>query len=626
MAKNKTTQQKHHNFNAAVGRVLQLMIHSIYTNKEIFLRELISNASDACDKLRYLAIENPNLLGSDELQILVKIHNNTIVVQDNGIGMNEEEMIENLGTIANSGTKKFFEDVQNGKESDVNLIGQFGVGFYSGFIVADKIKVYSTKAGQNKTYIWESNGAEGFEVYKSEEELPRGTRIELHIKPSETEFLDKYRLSHIIRTYSDHLTFPVELIDSDGKSEIVNKGTALWLRSKSDISEKEYKEFYKYTANAADEPYMVLHNKLEGNVAYSSLLFIPGHKPYDLFHPDRRTRVKLYIKRVFITEDSAMLIPSYLRFIRGVVDSEDLPLNISREVLQSNSLVHKIRGSIVKRVLQELKKKAEKEPVEFLKFWQNFGEVMKEGLCEHGLGEKEELLEVCRFYSTKSGENMISLDQYIDNMIDGQEEIFFITGDNLENLRKNPQLEGFLKRGIEVLLLKDGVDDFWVHVINAYKNKSMQSVNRVNIDLDQIQKLEKNENDTVQSEDNNVEPLLEYIRSVLGNRIKNVQISSKLIDSPACLVLPEGAMNVRMERLLIEQKQLNRRTTKILEINLKHRILQNIFSAVQDNSTNQNTSDLIEIIFYEACLTEGEIIDNPCEFVNKINRVLSEKL
>ncbi len=623
-----TEKHQQHNFNAAIGKVLQLMIHSIYTNKEIFLRELISNASDACDKIRYLAIEKPKLLGKDELQISVRIdfENQKLIVTDNGVGMTQQEMIDNLGTIANSGTKQFFEDMQNNKVDDINLIGQFGVGFYSGFIVSDKIKVFSTKAGENQTYVWESEGSDGFEVYKSEEIMPRGTIIELYIKPSEIEFLEKYRLQHIIRTYSDHLIVPVELIDKDGKSEIVNKGTALWLRPKTDITDREYKEFYKHVSHAPEDPYMVLHNKLEGNIAYTSLLFIPGHKPYDLFHPDRKTRVKLYIKRVFITEDSANLIPSYLRFMRGVVDSEDLPLNVSREVLQSNTLVHKIRGSIVKRILLELKKKAEKEPEEFMKFWMNFGEVMKEGLCEHGLGEKEELLEVCRFNSTKSGDSMISLDQYIDNMIDGQEEIFFITGDNLENLRKNPQLEGFLKRGIEVLLLKDGVDDFWVNVINAYKNKSLKSVNRDNIDLEQIKQIDGNIDTDEDDKQTDNEALKNYIRSILGNKIKDVRLSTKLIDSPACLVLPEGAMNVRMERLLIEQKQLNRRTTKILEVNPKHKIIQHISAAITANNTNADISDIVEIMFYEACLTEGEIIENPCDFVYKINRILSSKL
>ena len=619
-----------HQFSAAIGKLLQLMIHSIYTNKEIFLRELISNASDACDKLRYLAIEHPESLGEDELHIVIKIDAEAqkIIITDNGIGMSEQEIIDNLGTIANSGTKKFFEQIEAGKSDDIKLIGQFGVGFYSGFIVAEKIKVYSKKAGEENTYVWESAGYDGFEVYKSDRDISRGTIVELYLKQTEIEFLDKHRLQHIIRTYSDHLTFPVELIDKDGKSEIVNKGTALWLRPKSEITDKEYKEFYKYVSYAPDSPYMILHNKVEGNISYTSLLFIPGHKPYDLFHPDRKTRVKLYIKRVFITEDSANLIPSYLRFVRGVVDSEDLPLNISREVLQSNTLVQKIRGSIVKRILIELKKKAEKQPDEFMTFWMNFGEVMKEGLCEHGLGEKEELLEVCRFYSTKSGDKMLSLDQYIDNMIDGQEDIFFITGDNLENLRKNPQLEGFLKRDIEVLLLKDGVDDFWVNVINAYKNKSLRSVNRADVELDSIKKLDENSN---ANEQNNITEtdtiaLIKHIKATLGPLVKDVRVSSKLIDSPACLVLPEGAMNVRMERLLIEQKQLNKRTNKILEINLKHKIIQKISSAISNDCIDDITSDLIEIIFYEACLTEGEIIDNPCDFVHKINRIFNKIL
>ncbi len=626
-------QHRQCQFNAAVGRVLQLMIHSIYTNKDIFLRELISNASDACDKLRYVAIEKPELLGDDKLSISITIDESAqkIIIADNGIGMSQQELIENLGTIASSGTQKFLEAIGDGKTKaleDIKMIGQFGVGFYSGFIVSDKITVYSTKAGENKTHVWESTGQDHFDICVHDVVLPRGTRIELHLKPSEVEFLDKYRLQHIIRTYSDHLIVPVEMIDNEGKSEIVNKGTALWLRPKSEISDKEYREFYKHISYAPDDPWMTLHNKIEGNIEYISLLYIPGHKPYDLFHPDRKTRVKLYIKRVFITEDAANLIPSYLRFIRGIVDSEDLPLNISRETLQSNALVHKIRGSIVKKILIELKKKAEQEPDEFAKFWINFGEVMKEGLCEHGLGEKEELLEVCRFYSTKSGDALVSLDQYIDRMVEGQDDIFFITGDNLETLRTNPQLEGFLKRDIEVLLLKDGVDDFWVNVINAYKNKSLKSVNRAGIDLDQIKKLDNEETITDDMKSNDVDDtsgsLVEYIKSVLGGRVKDVRVSSKLVGSPACLVLPEGAMNVRMERLLIEQKQLNKKTSKILEINPKHKLMQIIYGKITHNCTDANTADLVDVIFNQACLTEGEIIDNPCEFVSKVNTLLSK--
>jgi molecular chaperone HtpG len=613
-------------FSAAVGRVLQLMIHSVYTNKEIFLRELISNASDACDKLRYLAIENPQLLSSDPLEIKIFINKekNTITIIDNGIGMDQEELKENLGTIASSGTKKFFEAIEK-DQKDLNLIGQFGVGFYSSFLVSDKVKVWSRKAGQDKIFLWESNGLEGFDLSETSENFPPGTKIELALKPSELEFLEKHRLAHIIKTYSDHLTYPVDLIDSEGKSEIINKGKALWLMPKNEVSQKEYYEFYKYIAHTPEEPYLVLPIQVEGKLSYKSLIFIPNHKPYDLFHPDRMTRVKLYIKRVFITEESNYLIPSYLRFIRGVVDSDDLPLNISREILQNNDLVNKIRGSLVKKILLELKKKAEKEPEDFLKFWINFGEVMKEGLCEPGLGEKEELFEVCRFYSTKSDDKLISLNDYLERMLEGQEEIFFITGDNLENLKANPQLEGFIKRDLEVLLLKDGVDDFWVNVINSYKNKALKSVNRVDIDLNKIKSLEEDKqeiNNSTQDKKDNYQALQDGIKNILGDKIKEVIISKKLIDSPACLVLPEGAMNIRMERLLIEQKQISRRTAKLLEINPKSPLIIFIEKELNTGKIDQDLKDLVELLYYQACITEGEIVENPCDLVAKLNRIL----
>jgi molecular chaperone HtpG len=615
-----------HQFSAAVGKVLQLMINSVYTNKEIFLRELISNASDACDKLRYLAIENPKLLGGDQLEIKISINSekNIITILDNGIGMNKDDLIDNLGTIASSGTKKFFEEENN---KDLNLIGQFGVGFYSAFLVADKIKVFSRKAGEKQGFLWESAGIDGFEITESSEELPRGTKIELFIKPSEVEFLEKHRLSHIIKTYSDHLSYPVDLIDAEGRSEIINQGKALWLLPKNQVTQQEYNEFFKYIAHSPENPYLTLPFQVEGKLSYKSLLFIPSHKPYDLFHPDRMTRVKLYIKRIFITEESAYLIPAYLRFIRGVVDSDDLPLNISRELLQNNDLVHKIRSSLVRKILLELKKKAEKEPEDFAKFWLNFGEVMKEGLCEPGLGEKEELLGVCRFYSTKSGNNLISLDNYLDNMIEGQEEIFFITGDDLENLRQNPQLEGFIKRNIEVLLLKDGVDSFWVNVINNYKSKNLKSVNRVDIDLDKIHNLsevEQNEGPDNKKNPADYDQVKNYIKKVLGDKIKEVKISTKLIGSPACLVLPEGAMNVRMERLLLEQKQINKKSVKLLEINPKSPIIIFIKNHLEAGKEDQDLESLVEMLYYQSCITEGESLDNPCDFVSKLNGFLAK--
>ncbi|CAL7960509.1 Chaperone protein HtpG [Alphaproteobacteria bacterium] len=621
--------QHSYKFDAAIGRILQLMIYSIYTNKDIFLRELISNASDACDKLRYLAIKTPELL-STPLKIITKIDKirNELSIEDNGIGMNEQDLIENLGTIANSGTQKFLESLESNRNDDLQLIGQFGVGFYSAFMVASGVTVYSTKVGEDVTYIWESDGTENFSIQQYTKTLPRGTTIKLHIKPSEVEYLEKYKLHHIISTYSDHIAFPIELIDGENnKAEVVNKGVVLWARPKSEITQEEYKEFYNHIAHSPDEPWLVIHNKLEGNMEYTSLLFIPKNKPYDLFHPDRKTRIKLYIKRVFITDEN-YLMPSYLRFMRGIVDSSDLPLNISRETLQHNIIVAKIRKSIVKKILTELQKKAQEEPQEYVQFWLNFGEVLKEGLCEPNLEEKEQLLNVCRFYSSKSGDALMSLDQYIANMKDGQSEIFFLNGEDLDALRQNPQLEGFTKRNIEVLFFQNPVDDFWVNAINQYKNKELKSIVRSNIDLDEIQKIVLNSDANtevskdIEVADADVQQLINYIKSVLRDKVCDVTVSTKLINSPACLSVPEGAMNIRMEKILLEQKQLHKRSTKILEINPRHPIIKRITRAMNASEDKDNIIDLVEIVFQQACLVAGETLDNPGAFVAKINAML----
>ncbi|AIF81689.1 heat shock protein 90 [endosymbiont of Acanthamoeba sp. UWC8] len=617
-------------FDAEVGKVLQLMIHSLYTNKDIFLRELISNASDACDKLRYESINNPAFATEDELkiEIIIEKQSGELVIRDNGIGMDKNDLIQNLGTIASSGTQKFLSNLQdkNSKEG-LQLIGQFGVGFYSAFMVAKKVKVYSTKAGEDQTYVWESEGSGEYSISPSVEPKSRGTEIRLTIQDSDIEYLEKYKLQYIIKTYSDHISFPIYLVDENANSELVNSASALWTRSKGEISEEQYKEFYHHVAHAPDTPWVTLHNKAEGAVEYTNLLYIPSQKPFDLFHPDRKGRVKLYVKRVFITEDEPNLIPSYLRFLRGVIDSEDLPLNISRETFQHNQIITKIRKSIVKRVLSTLKTKAEQEKEEYKKFWLNFGEVMKEGLCEGALEEKEQLLEACRFYTTRSGENLISLDEYINNMLDGQEHIYFLTGISLEDLRKNPQLEGFAKRDIEVILLPDYVDDFWVNVINQYKNKELRSINTAGIDLDSIKKIEASQEEkTPDAEDSsaqaNDEELVTYIKSVLTDRVKEVKISKKLVDSPSCLAIPEGAMNIRMEKYLIDQKQLSKKTAKILEINPNHPILINIKKLL--GSEGNKAADLVEIIFNQACLIAGEAMDDPYAFTKKINELIAK--
>ena len=620
---------KTHSFNAEVGKVLQLVIHSIYTNRDIFLRELISNASDACDKQRHKQLIDSSVT-TDDLKITIKLNttDSTLEISDNGVGMNESELINNLGTIASSGTQRFIEQVENA--SDLHQIGQFGVGFYSAFMVADKVMVYSTAEGE-KTYLWQSEGQDSFVIDEHSERLSRGTTVILHLKASEAEYCDKHRLHYIISTYSDHIAFPITLIDDEGGRGVVNCATALWLRPKSEITQHEYHEFYRHVAHTPEDPWLTMHNKVEGGIEYNSLLFIPKNKPFDLFHPDRKGRVKLYVKRVFIADDNLSLLPSYLRFIRGVVDCQDLPLNVSRETLQHNSIAQKIRKSLVKRILTELKKKAEDNFAEFCQFWQNFGEVLKEGLCESGSEDKELLLDICHCYSTKSDDIITNFDQYISRMLEGQEDIFYLNGDNLENIRCNPQLEGFTKRGIEVLLFKDQVDEFWAHVVHQYKNKQLRSITQGEINLDAIVPLpivedidKKNKNNSKKTDgagdgeavDNS--GLIDYCSKILGNRIKEVRISQKLVNSPACLTIPEGAMSARMEKLLMEQRQLHHRSAKILEINPEHRLLK----MIADNIETAIGEDLVEVIFGQACLLEGELVAKPHDLADRINRLL----
>ena len=616
-------------FDAEIGKVLNLMINSIYTHKDIFLRELISNASDACDKLRYQSINDPKLLENDDsfgITVQINKSDNTLSISDNGIGMNAKDLMNNLGTIASSGTQKFLEQFSNGsKKADLQLIGQFGVGFYSAFMVADSVEVITRKAGEKTAYLWISDGKGEYSIEEYGKEHLRGTKITLKIKESEVEFLESYRLRHIIHTYSDHVEFPIELIDDEGKSEVVNKASAIWMRNPSEVTEQEYGEFFNHVSHFPGKPWMTLHNKVEGGMEYTNLLFIPESKPFDLFHPDRKTRVKLYIKKVFISEEGNDLIPSYLRFLRGIVDSEDLPLNISRETLQHNKIVQKIRKSIVKKVLSSLKIKADKEPEEYIKFWNHFSEVIKEGLCESTLEEKEQLLEICRFSSTNSEDASVSLDEYLSRMIEGQNEIYFLNGDNLSALRTNPQLEGFKKRGIEVLLLKDHVDNFWVNVIHKYKDKEFKSIISENIDLNAIKNIENDGDSKDEKLEKNSEQysnLIQFIKEVLKDKVKDVVVSSKLVNSPACISMSEGAMNPRMERFLIDQRQLHSKSARIFEINPSHAILKKISGSIADDKESELNRNLIDVIYTQACLIEGDAVDNLSEFASKLNSIL----
>lgn len=627
------TNVETHKFDAEVGKVLHLMIHSLYTNEEIFLRELISNASDACDKLRYLSLTRPEILDDSNQELGIKITPNkqarSLTITDNGIGMDRDELIAHLGTIARSGTQMFTEHLTGDAKKDMQLIGQFGVGFYSSFMVAEKVQVISRKAGEQHAWIWTSTGQGEFSLEEAEGHIDRGTQVTLYLKEGKDEYLDKFRIRHIVTTYSDHISFPITLVEEDNQSTMINTASALWMRPKSDITEEQYLEFYKHVAHAGDTPWMTLHNKNEGIISYTNLLYIPSRKPFDLFHPDRKPRVKLYVKRVFITDEGVSLVPAWLRFIRGVVDSEDLPLNISRETLQHNQVIEKIKKSITKRVLTELKKRAEKDPQEYATFWEEFGAALKEGLCEGGEG-KDDLLEVCRFYSSEA-EGLVSLNDYISRMKPNQEHIYYFTGDQLDKLKSSPQLEGFKQRGIEVLLLTDTVDDFWVNVVHTFKEKELKSITRSGLELDQIAPLPNEEKEDQKPEETSsqkeaIDKLLETIKDVLGHKVAQVRITQKLADSPVCLSVPEGAMDIRMERFLIDQRQLTQRTAKILEVNPHHPIIKKLAEDVTSEPKPAALNDMIQVLFDQACIIEGEPVEDTGAFSKRLNDLLRKAI
>ncbi|MCC8372312.1 MAG: molecular chaperone HtpG [Rickettsia endosymbiont of Pseudomimeciton antennatum] len=617
------TQEKK-KFDAEVGKILNLMIHSLYTNKEIFMRELISNASDACDKLRYLAQSDAKLIADDPLfKITVKVDKDQrqIIIRDNGIGMNREDLIDNLGTIAKSGTGNFLNNLSGDAKKDSMLIGQFGVGFYSAFMVADSITVTSRKAGEEKAYVWQSDGLGEYIVDDFDHDFTRGTEVVIHVKPEEDSYIDHFRLKHIVKSYSDHIAIPIYFFDESTSNEIqLNSASALWTRPKSDLTFEQYKEFYKALSYSMDDPWLTIHNKNEGTVEFTNLLFIPSTKTFDLFHPDRKRRVKLYIKRVFISDENVDLIPSYLRFLRGVVDSEDLPLNISRESLQHNSTLEKIKAAITKRVLGELKKKKDESIEEYSNFWSNFGAALKEGLCE-ATSDHDKLLETCIFKSSLLSK-MISLDDYISNFKEGQDTIYYLSGDDSAKLLSSPQIEGFLSKNIDVLLFTDTVDDFWVNVNSSYKGYAIKSVTRSDIDL------EKSEQKTEDIKEDNDEytKLTGYFKEILGNLVKDVRISKKLTSSPACLVVGDGAMDIRMERFLIEQKQLMTASAKILELNPKHKIIEKINADIISNNKDYDNEELIKLIYDQACILEGEPINDTGGFAKRLNDIVQKAI
>src|SRR5438477_499020 len=611
-------------FQAEVSRLLDIVAHSLYSEKEIFLRELISNASDACDRLRYAALTEPSLPEgeADYRVVLTPVKSSrTLTVADNGIGMNHDELIENLGTIARSGTAAFVNQLSGDARKDMSLIGQFGVGFYSAFMGAEQVEVLSRKAGESQGCRWVSDGKGEFTV-EPLAEAARGARIIVHLREGEDDYLDPARLRRIVKTYSDHIGLPI-ILNEGGKEETINTASALWTRPRSEITAEQYKEFYHHVGHSFDDPWLTLHNKAEGVLEYTSLLFVPSNKPFDLFDPERKSRVKLYVRRVFITDEATDLLPAYLRFLRGIVDSEDLPLNISREMLQSNPMVARIRQQLTRRILSELAKRAGEAADEYSKFWENFGAVLKEGLYEDR-DHRDELLALARFRST-TRDKLVSLDDYIAAMKPGQHAIYTIHGDNLEVIKKSPQLEGFRARGVEVLLMTDPIDEFWVPAIARYKEKPFKSATRGGVDLDKIPLSETSEEKGPEAPAK-LASLIAIFKLALGESVKDVRSSERLTDSAVCLVADEGDMDMHLERLLKQHRQLDSASRRILEVNPRHKLIERLAASVGEPGASDQLSEFAWLLLDQARIVEGEQLPDAPAFARRLATLLERGL
>jgi molecular chaperone HtpG len=614
-------------FQAEVSRLLDIVAHSLYSEKEIFLRELISNASDACDRLRYAALTEPGLSEGEANYrvVLTPVKSSrTLTVADNGIGMNHDELVDNLGTIARSGTAAFMQQLTGDAKPDMSLIGQFGVGFYSAFMVADRVEVLSRKAGDSEGWRWMSDGKGSFTIEPAAN-VPRGARITLHMREGDDEYLETHRLRQIVKTYSDHIALPIVLADGN-KEETINSASALWTRPRAEITPEQYKEFYHHVGHGFDEPWLTLHARAEGVLEYTLLLFVPSAKPFDLFDPERKPRLKLYVRRVFITDEGAELLPAYLRFVKGIVDSEDLPLNISREMLQSNPMVARIRQQLTRRVLGELAKKASEAPEEYATFWDNFGAVVKEGLYEDR-EQRDMLLGLARFRST-TREGLVSLDDYIAAMRPRQEAIYTITGDNLDLLRTSPQLEGFRARGVEVLLLTDPIDEFWAQAIGTYKEKPFKSATRGGLDLDKIAPPEDAARADAAPEPPSAKlaSLIAIFKLALGDAVKDVRSSARLTDSAVCLVADEGDIDMHLERLLKQHRQLDTAAKRILELNPRHQLIERLAASVGETGASEQLAEFAWLLLDQARIVEGEQLPDPAAFARRLAKMLERGL
>ena len=629
--------EESHAFQAEVGKLLDLMINSLYRDKEIFLRELVSNASDACDKLRYSALARPALLGADAtLSVTVKPEKRKrlLVVADNGIGMSRDELIDNLGTIARSGTEAFVkrmaeEPDAGGRENEAaGLIGQFGVGFYSAFMVADRVEVVTRKAGEDEGWRWRSDGAGSFSI-APEPDAARGTRITLHLRKDAGEFLEPARLRTVVKAYSDHVGLPIWLENQDGQKEMINEGSALWSRPRNEIDEAQYREFYHHIAHMPGESWHRIHLRAEGRIEYTALLFVPDSRPFDLFDPARRHRVRLYVKRVFITDDCEGLMPSWLRFMRGVVDTSDLALNVSRETLQHDPVLAKIRAGLIKRVFSELGKRAKKSPEEYGAFWENFGAVLKEGLYEDA-EQKDRLLPLVRFQSVNGGDRWLSLEEYVAAMPEGQEAIYYVSGEDARALRRSPQVEGFKARGIDVLLMADPVDQFWLPAVGAYAEKPFRSVTQGAADLDRLAAAGAGKDDDAKEKDEaapgEMDKLIALVKLTLGDAVKDVRASERLTDSPVCLVADEGDLDMHLERLLRQHKQEVPTQKRVLEINPSHALTRALANMVGRKGATDALEDAAHLLMDQALILEGEPVPDPPAFTKRLSGLVSRSL
>ena len=626
-------------FQAEVKQLLKLVINSLYSNKEIFLRELVSNGADACDKLRFEGLSDDALYEDDpELKVEITFDKEakTLVIEDNGIGMNRQEVMENIGTIARSGTKSFFEKLTGDQQQDSHLIGQFGVGFYSSFIIADEVTVETRRAGLGAEHgvRWVSGG-EGDYTLETIDKARRGTRISMHLRDEEEEFLDNWKLKSLVHKYSEHITLPIMMEpdapppaeEGEEQKEVepweqVNKATALWTLNRNEISEEEYKEFYKSVGHDWQDPMDWVHARVEGNLEYTQLLYIPAKAPFDLNDRERAHGIKLYVRRVFIMEDTEKLMPTYMRFVRGVIDSNDLPLNVSREILQSSKIVDQIKKGSVKKVLGLLEgiiKKAEegKGEEEYAKFWSEFGPVFKEGLIED-TSNQERIAKLCRFATSESegSEQNTSLETYVERMKEGQNKIYFITAETYNGAKNSPHMEVFRKKGIEVLLLSDHVDEWVTQHLREFDGKSLQSITQGDLDLGELE--DKDEKEELKKEEENFKKLIEQMKEVLSEEVDDIRVTNRLTDSPACLVAGAGAMDANMERIMKSMGQEVPGSKRIMEINVEHPLIERL----QNETDDERFADWSRILFDQSLLAEGSQLDDPASFTRRLNGLL----